>query len=60
MCIKYQILCHRIKEISSFEMEGFHVLVTASSDGFIKMWSLELGKVRILDLVKALLEEKKN
>lgn len=36
---------NRIKEISSFEMENFHVLVTASSDGYIKMWSLDLGKI---------------
>ncbi|KAJ6664484.1 hypothetical protein lerEdw1_007141 [Lerista edwardsae] len=50
-CESQKCLCefkaheNRIKEISSFEMEGFHVLVTASSDGFIKMWSLDLGKI---------------
>ncbi|XP_062986450.1 p21-activated protein kinase-interacting protein 1 [Elgaria multicarinata webbii] len=37
---------NRIKEIYSFEMEGSHILVTASSDGYIKMWSLDLDKIK--------------
>ncbi|XP_044282303.1 p21-activated protein kinase-interacting protein 1 isoform X2 [Varanus komodoensis] len=36
---------NRIKEIYSFEMEGSHILVTASNDGYIKMWRLDLDKM---------------
>ncbi|XP_053102415.1 p21-activated protein kinase-interacting protein 1 isoform X2 [Hemicordylus capensis] len=51
-CVSQKCLCefkaheNRIKEIYSFEMEGLHVLVTASSDGYIKMWSLDLDKIK--------------
>uniref|UniRef100_A0A8C5JK29 PAK1 interacting protein 1 n=1 Tax=Junco hyemalis TaxID=40217 RepID=A0A8C5JK29_JUNHY len=37
---------NRIKDIYSFEREGQHVIVTASSDGYIKMWNLDLEKIR--------------
>lgn len=40
---------HRIKDIYSFEREGQHVIVTASSDGYIKMWDLDLNKVGLLN-----------
>jgi len=40
---------HRIKDIYSFEREEQHVIVTASSDGYIKMWSLDLNKVGLLN-----------
>lgn len=40
---------HRIKDIYSFEREGQHVIVTASSDGYIKMWNLDLNKVGLLN-----------
>ncbi|NXI36376.1 PK1IP protein, partial [Galbula dea] len=36
---------NRIKDICSFEREGQHILVTASSDGYIKMWNLDLNKI---------------
>ncbi|XP_061448223.1 p21-activated protein kinase-interacting protein 1 isoform X2 [Rhineura floridana] len=51
-CDSQKCLCefkaheNRIKEIYSFEMEGLHILVTASSDGYIKMWSLDLNKIK--------------
>ncbi|KAH0617910.1 hypothetical protein JD844_016651, partial [Phrynosoma platyrhinos] len=35
-----------VKEIDSFEREGVCVLVTASSDGYIKMWSLDLDQIK--------------
>nr|XP_060630820.1 p21-activated protein kinase-interacting protein 1 isoform X1 [Anolis sagrei ordinatus] len=51
-CESQKCLCefkaheNRIKEISSFEREGVCVLVTASSDGYIKMWSLDLDQMK--------------
>ncbi|CAI5779982.1 p21-activated protein kinase-interacting protein 1 isoform X1 [Podarcis lilfordi] len=50
-CESQKCLCEfkahekRIKEIYTFEMEGLHILVTASSDGYLKMWSLDLEKI---------------
>uniref|UniRef100_A0A8C9PGT0 p21-activated protein kinase-interacting protein 1 n=1 Tax=Spermophilus dauricus TaxID=99837 RepID=A0A8C9PGT0_SPEDA len=35
---------NRVKDIFSFEIPEHHVLVTASSDGFIKMWKLKQDK----------------
>ncbi|XP_017746645.1 p21-activated protein kinase-interacting protein 1 isoform X1 [Rhinopithecus roxellana] len=35
---------NRIKDMFSFEIPEQHVIVTASSDGFIKMWKLEQDK----------------
>ncbi|XP_020746745.2 p21-activated protein kinase-interacting protein 1 isoform X1 [Odocoileus virginianus] len=35
---------NRVKDMFSFETPEHHVLVTASSDGFIKMWKLEQDK----------------
>ncbi|KAM9844519.1 p21-activated protein kinase-interacting protein 1-like [Aulostomus maculatus] len=32
----------RVKAVDSFDMEDFCVMVTASNDGFIKMWKLQL------------------
>ena len=32
----------------SFEIPEHHVIVTASSDGFIKMWKLQQDKVGVL------------
>lgn len=43
------ITFYRIKDIYSFEREGQHVIVTASSDGYIKMWNLDLDKVGVLN-----------
>uniref|UniRef100_A0A8D0HNP8 PAK1 interacting protein 1 n=1 Tax=Sphenodon punctatus TaxID=8508 RepID=A0A8D0HNP8_SPHPU len=37
---------NRIKDIFSFEKEGLHILVTASNDGYIKMWRLALDKIQ--------------
>ncbi|XP_030300674.1 p21-activated protein kinase-interacting protein 1 isoform X2 [Calypte anna] len=37
---------NRIKDIYGFEREGQHVIVTASSDGYIKMWNLDLNKIK--------------
>ncbi|KAF1430192.1 p21-activated protein kinase-interacting protein 1-like, partial [Spheniscus humboldti] len=51
-CDSQKCLCefkaheNRIKDIYSFEKEGQHVIVTASSDGYIKMWSLDLNKIK--------------
>ncbi|NXP50852.1 PK1IP protein, partial [Heliornis fulica] len=50
-CDSQKCLCefkgheNRIKDIYSFEREGQHVIVTASSDGYIKMWNLDLNKI---------------
>ncbi|KAL6070776.1 hypothetical protein STEG23_029322 [Scotinomys teguina] len=35
---------NRVKDIFSFEIPDHHVLVTASNDGFIKMWTLKQDK----------------
>lgn len=35
---------NRVKDMFSFEIPEHHVLVTASSDGFIKMWKLKQDK----------------
>ena len=32
----------------SFEIPEHHVIVTASSDGFVKMWKLKQNKVGVL------------
>ncbi|XP_049679978.1 p21-activated protein kinase-interacting protein 1 isoform X1 [Accipiter gentilis] len=51
-CDSQKCLCefkaheNRIKDIYSFEREGRHVIVTASSDGYIKMWNLDLNKIK--------------
>uniref|UniRef100_A0A8D0G0R4 p21-activated protein kinase-interacting protein 1-like n=1 Tax=Strix occidentalis caurina TaxID=311401 RepID=A0A8D0G0R4_STROC len=51
-CDSQKCLCefkaheNRIKGIYSFEREGQHVIVTASSDGYIKMWNLDLNKIK--------------
>ncbi|KFW08264.1 p21-activated protein kinase-interacting protein 1-like, partial [Eurypyga helias] len=51
-CDSQKCLCefkaheNRIKDIYSFEREGQHVIVTASSDGYIKMWNLDLTKIK--------------
>lgn len=51
-CESQKCLCelkaheNRIKEIYCIEKEGLHVLVTASSDGYIKMWSIDLDKIK--------------
>lgn len=50
-CDSQKCLCefkaheNRIKDIYSFEREGQHVIVTASSDGYIKVWNLDLNKI---------------
>ncbi|OPJ76634.1 p21-activated protein kinase-interacting protein 1 [Patagioenas fasciata] len=51
-CDSQKCLCefkaheNRIKDIYSFEREGQHIIVTASSDGYIKMWNLDLNKIK--------------
>ncbi|KAM5298315.1 p21-activated protein kinase-interacting protein 1 [Ctenodactylus gundi] len=35
---------NRVKDMFSFEIPEHHILVTASSDGFIKMWKLKQDK----------------
>ncbi|NXA46974.1 PK1IP protein, partial [Nothocercus julius] len=51
-CDSQKCLCefkaheNRIKDIYSFERERQHVIVTASSDGYIKMWNLDLNKIK--------------
>ncbi|XP_077471867.1 p21-activated protein kinase-interacting protein 1-like [Stigmatopora argus] len=34
----------RVKALESFKVDDYSVLVTASNDGFIKMWKLHLGE----------------
>ncbi|XP_078544214.1 p21-activated protein kinase-interacting protein 1 isoform X2 [Lissotriton helveticus] len=51
-CNSLESLCEfkahekRVKSIYSFELEGSKMLVSASTDGFIKMWKLELDKIQ--------------
>ncbi|XP_032537362.1 p21-activated protein kinase-interacting protein 1 [Chiroxiphia lanceolata] len=51
-CDSQKCLCefkaheNRIKDIYTFEREGQHLIVTASSDGYIKMWNLDLDKIK--------------
>ncbi|OXB84540.1 UNVERIFIED_CONTAM: hypothetical protein H355_008016 [Colinus virginianus] len=53
-CDSQKCLCefkaheNRIKDIYSFEREGRHVIVTASSDGYIKVWNLDLNQIKNL------------
>lgn len=35
----------RVKAVDSFTTEDYCVLVTASNDGFIKMWKIHLKEV---------------
>lgn len=35
----------RVKSLHSFEYKEFHVLVSSSSDGYVKMWKLDLNEV---------------
>uniref|UniRef100_A0A8C9G2F7 PAK1 interacting protein 1 n=1 Tax=Pavo cristatus TaxID=9049 RepID=A0A8C9G2F7_PAVCR len=57
-CDSQKCLCefkaheNRIKDIYSFEREGQHVIVTASSDGYIKVWNLDLNKKNINQIVE--------
>lgn len=37
-----------MKDVDSFVMEDYCVLVTASNDGFIKMWKIHLKEARPL------------
>ena len=37
----------RVKAVDCFSAENYVVLVTASNDGFIKMWKLVIGEVII-------------
>uniref|UniRef100_A0A8C9G3I9 PAK1 interacting protein 1 n=1 Tax=Pavo cristatus TaxID=9049 RepID=A0A8C9G3I9_PAVCR len=58
-CDSQKCLCefkaheNRIKDIYSFEREGQHVIVTASSDGYIKVWNLDLNKVGLFVVLLA-------
>ncbi|XP_074843760.1 p21-activated protein kinase-interacting protein 1 isoform X2 [Carettochelys insculpta] len=51
-CCSQKCLCefkaheNRIKDVYSFEKKGLQVIVTASSDGYIKLWRLELDKIQ--------------
>lgn len=47
----------RIKDMSSFEIPEHQVIVTASSDGFIKMWKLQQDKVSVLAQYKYTLKQ---
>lgn len=38
----------RVKAVESFLWEDYCVMVTASNDGFIKMWKLQLKEVRLM------------
>ncbi|XP_004628426.1 p21-activated protein kinase-interacting protein 1 isoform X2 [Octodon degus] len=45
MCLcEFKAHENRVKDMFSFEIPEHHVLVTASSDGFIKMWKLKSDK----------------
>ncbi|KAF5925047.1 p21-activated protein kinase-interacting protein 1 isoform X1 [Diceros bicornis minor] len=45
MCLcEFKAHENRVKDIFSFEIAEHHVVVTASSDGFIKMWKLKQDK----------------
>ncbi|XP_053777015.1 p21-activated protein kinase-interacting protein 1 isoform X2 [Desmodus rotundus] len=45
MCLcEFKAHGNRVKDMFSFEIPEHHVIVTASSDGFIKMWKLQQDK----------------
>ncbi|XP_049511016.1 p21-activated protein kinase-interacting protein 1 [Panthera uncia] len=45
MCLcEFKAHDNRIKDMFSFEIPEHHVIVTASSDGFVKMWKLKQNK----------------
>ncbi|XP_004712273.1 p21-activated protein kinase-interacting protein 1 [Echinops telfairi] len=45
MCLcEFKAHENRVKDILSFDISEHHVLVTASSDGFLKMWTLNQDK----------------
>ncbi|XP_063779208.1 p21-activated protein kinase-interacting protein 1 isoform X2 [Pseudophryne corroboree] len=35
----------RVKSLHSFEYEGCHIIVSSSSDGYVKMWKIDLDKL---------------
>lgn len=41
----------RVKSLYSFEYKESHVLVSSSSDGYVKMWKLDLNKVNATPLL---------
>ncbi|XP_040316228.1 p21-activated protein kinase-interacting protein 1 [Herpailurus yagouaroundi] len=46
MCLcEFKAHDNRIKDMFSFEIPEHHVIVTASSDGFVKMWKLKQNKI---------------
>ncbi|XP_055359911.1 p21-activated protein kinase-interacting protein 1-like isoform X2 [Betta splendens] len=51
--VKQKWLCEfkahdtRVKAVDSFNMDDYCVIVTASNDGFIKMWRLQLKEARL-------------
>lgn len=48
------MLLPRVKDMVSFKVPDHHVLVTASNDGFIKMWTLTQDKVSVRPTVSTL------
>ncbi|KAL0966957.1 hypothetical protein UPYG_G00302750 [Umbra pygmaea] len=42
VCCEFEAHDTRVKSVDSFTMDDFCVVVTASNDGFIKMWKLDL------------------
>ncbi|XP_053570716.1 p21-activated protein kinase-interacting protein 1 [Bombina bombina] len=36
---------NRVKSLHSFEHEGSHILVSSSSDGYIKMWKIDIAQL---------------
>lgn len=46
---KQTLFCDcRVKAVDSFTMEDYCVMVTASNDGFIKMWKLHLKEAHLM------------
>ncbi|XP_021502973.1 p21-activated protein kinase-interacting protein 1 isoform X1 [Meriones unguiculatus] len=41
---EFKAHANRVKDVFSFEIPDHHVLVTASNDGFIRMWTLKQDK----------------
>nr|AAH97669.1 MGC114939 protein [Xenopus laevis] len=37
---------NRVKNLHVFELEGAHIVVSSSSDGYVKMWKIDMEKVQ--------------
>ncbi|MEE6465009.1 hypothetical protein FKM82_006433 [Ascaphus truei] len=42
---------NRVKNLHNFELEGSHIIVSSSSDGYVKMWELDMEMLQTAPLL---------